>query len=87
MEVGSPLHPVAFHKFHFYLFKDECFCGNSLVNGPTIADEADCNVGCAGNTTYVLETIRFICLFRSNILHIVRLVVVPIGFRFILPLR
>ncbi|EIN04521.1 galactose oxidase [Punctularia strigosozonata HHB-11173 SS5] len=33
-------------------FADQCFCGNTLVNGATVAtDPTTCNMGCAGNTT------------------------------------
>jgi len=31
----------------------ECYCGNSLVNGAAKGAEADCNMGCSGNPSYV----------------------------------
>jgi hypothetical protein len=44
---------------------DECFCGNNLVNGATTTDEADCNMGCLGNNTFVWKIIRFISYFDT----------------------
>ncbi|PFH53643.1 copper radical oxidase [Amanita thiersii Skay4041] len=32
-------------------FGVECYCGNTLIEGAVLANEADCNMGCAGNTT------------------------------------
>ncbi|TFK38505.1 hypothetical protein BDQ12DRAFT_723345 [Crucibulum laeve] len=32
-------------------FGDECYCGNTLVDGAVVADAATCNMGCAGNAT------------------------------------
>ena len=39
---------------HVYLLKfDFLDCGNTLVGGAVTTTDADCNMGCAGNTTYV----------------------------------
>ncbi|KAK1231928.1 hypothetical protein PQX77_004947 [Marasmius sp. AFHP31] len=32
-------------------YGQECYCGNRLVNGAVTAPEAQCNMGCAGNST------------------------------------
>ncbi|KAG6890187.1 hypothetical protein C0995_010892 [Termitomyces sp. Mi166 len=32
-------------------FGDECYCGNTLVEGAVLAADSTCNMGCAGNTT------------------------------------
>ncbi|KAK7696501.1 hypothetical protein QCA50_001159 [Cerrena zonata] len=32
-------------------FSVQCFCGNTLINGATLGQEADCNMGCGGNAT------------------------------------
>ncbi|KAH8105346.1 galactose oxidase [Cristinia sonorae] len=32
-------------------FSVQCFCGTTLVNGAVLGAEADCNMGCGGNTT------------------------------------
>ncbi|KAF8151649.1 hypothetical protein B0H34DRAFT_801346 [Crassisporium funariophilum] len=32
-------------------FADECYCGNTLVDGAVPAVESTCNMGCAGNST------------------------------------
>ncbi|KAF9005041.1 copper radical oxidase with WSC domains [Cyathus striatus] len=32
-------------------FADECYCGNTLVDGAVPAADATCNMGCTGNTT------------------------------------
>ncbi|CAL1701840.1 unnamed protein product [Somion occarium] len=32
-------------------FSVQCFCGNTLVNGAVLGQEADCNMGCGGNAT------------------------------------
>lgn len=34
-------------------FGTECYCGNRLISGAVVADEATCGMGCAGNGTYV----------------------------------
>ena len=40
------------------------------MNGAAIADEADCYIGCAGNTTFVLGAMhRIYNYLNSNILH------------------
>lgn len=35
-------------------FSVQCFCGDTLINGATLGSESDCNMGCGGNTTYVI---------------------------------
>ncbi|MCJ1410361.1 hypothetical protein MMC19_004446 [Ptychographa xylographoides] len=32
-------------------YSDECYCGNSLAAGSTVAAATDCNMACAGNAT------------------------------------
>ncbi|KAF7437573.1 hypothetical protein PC9H_004415 [Pleurotus ostreatus] len=32
-------------------FSQECYCGNTLINGATQGDEASCNMACGGNPT------------------------------------
>ncbi|KAI9438941.1 copper radical oxidase [Lactarius indigo] len=32
-------------------FSTQCFCGNNLVQGAVTSPDADCNMGCGGNTT------------------------------------
>jgi hypothetical protein len=32
-------------------FSDECYCGNTLVDGAVLTVNSDCNMGCAGNAT------------------------------------
>ncbi|KAF4584731.1 hypothetical protein EYR38_001962 [Pleurotus pulmonarius] len=32
-------------------FAQECYCGNTLINGATQGDEASCNMACGGNPT------------------------------------
>lgn len=32
-------------------YANECFCGNTLVNGAVIAPDAQCNMACSGNAT------------------------------------
>ena len=44
-------------------------CGNTLVGGAVSTTNADCNMGCAGNTAYVHKPVYFITLLTALYLH------------------
>uniref|UniRef100_A0A8H7XRB3 WSC domain-containing protein n=1 Tax=Psilocybe cubensis TaxID=181762 RepID=A0A8H7XRB3_PSICU len=48
-------------------FSDECYCGNTLVDGAVIAsDPTTCNMGCAGNATQACGGPNRLSVYTSN---------------------
>ncbi|KAF2691893.1 copper radical oxidase [Lentithecium fluviatile CBS 122367] len=48
-------------------YSQECYCGNSLRNGATEVQDADCNMACAGNATEACGGPSRLTLFNTTI--------------------
>ena len=40
----------------------QCFCGNDLIGGAIQVPESECNMGCGGNTTYVIFSSKILTM-------------------------